>query len=485
VDPLIGEAPADEALDPNITVPPPSGAGTNVEFAPVPILWSNVREAEEKWANAVADRVSAISEVRSLRLRSKELTREREALEEATQQTIVDLVAATERLQHRAVRGFVQTSSGNPSSALLSDGSAPAGELSTEMFRSRELLVHQRKTKLVQAVVDVDQAGLGQLAALRESLGAGAIELVQRWSIVESSLRRAETAARELSVDIDQAKIELEAFKAGSDIYVDGVVFPIAGDYSVPLINSFGFPRMPGTPDAHSHQGIDIFAPRGTPLVAAERGVIGRIGNGRLGGLKFWLRGESGADWYYAHLDGFAPGLHNGQVVEAGELLGYVGNTGNAIGTPPHLHLEIHPNGGGAVNPYPLLKVVSDLDRKAFVEGTHPGFRYQPVVQGRPDDENPVAAATTVTTAGEQTTTTAGPEPSPSSRGTITESTAAESTTASTAPATSASIAPSITTPSSVASSTAAAAASESTATTAATSTKSGSGGGTGGETGS
>ncbi|MDH3294603.1 MAG: peptidoglycan DD-metalloendopeptidase family protein, partial [Acidimicrobiia bacterium] len=239
-----------------------------------------------------------------------------------------------------------------------------------------------------------------------------------------------------------QAKIELEAFKAGSEIYIDGVIFPIAGPYSVPLINSFGFPRMPGTPDAHSHQGIDIFAPRGTPLVAAERGVIGRVGNGRLGGLKFWLRGESGADWYYAHLDGFAPGLHNGQVVEAGELLGYVGNTGNAVGTPPHLHLEIHPGGGAAVNPYPLLKVVSDLDLKTFEEGRHPGFRYQPVVRNRPEATTSESSTTSQAPSTEATTnsgagTTAPPAPSSTTSSTALALNNSTQSTASTAPSTS------------------------------------------------
>ena len=373
-DPLIDEAPADDPLDPNVTVPPPTGADTQVELAPVPILWSSVREAEAKWADAQSAKIEAIVEVRTLRIRAKELVVRQRELEADTQLTISELAAATERLRARAVRGFVQASSGN----------ATGTEVGTQVFRSRDVLIGQRKTRLVAAAVDVDQISLDELAELRSALGTSALELVRRSGVIDSSIRRSEAAVIELDTAVDQARIELEAFKAGSEIYVDGVVFPIAGPYSVPLINSFGFPRMPGTPDAHAHEGIDIFAPRGTPLVAAERGVVGRVGIGRLGGLKLWLRGESGADWYYAHLDGFAPGLHNGQVVEAGELLGYVGNTGNAVGTPPHLHLEIHPNGGAAVNPYPLMKVVSDLDLKSVVDSTHPGYRYQPVIVSQP-----------------------------------------------------------------------------------------------------
>ncbi len=424
-DPLIDEAPADDPLDPNITVPPPSGADAAVDFAPVPILWSSVREAEAKWADALTAKVEAIVEVRTLRLRAKELDARQQELEEQTRLTINELAEATERLRARVVRGFVQTSSGN----------ATGAGMSTQLMRSRDVLIAQRKSRLIGAAVDVDQVSLAELAELRSALGTSAFELLRRSGVIDTSIRRAEGVAVELDAAVDQATIELEAFKAGSEIYVDGVVFPIAGPYSVPLINSFGYPRMPGTPDAHAHEGIDIFAPRGTPLVATERGVVGRVGVGRLGGLKLWLRGESGADWYYAHLDGFAPGLYNGQIVEAGELLGYVGNTGNAAGTPPHLHLEIHPNGGAAVNPYPLLKVVSDLDLKSAVDGTDRGFRYRPVVAERPE-ETPASTSTSTTAPSTSTssspTTTAAAEASPSSTRATTQSTTTTATTSTT-----------------------------------------------------
>ena len=96
-------------------------------------------------------------------------------------------------------------------------------------------------------------------------------------------------------------------------------------------------------------------AARGTPLVAIENGTVTRIGNGGLGGKTVWLRSDSGHEYYYAHMDGWASGLGEGDYLEVGELLGYVGNTGNAIHTLPHLHFEYHRNGGSPVNPYPLV----------------------------------------------------------------------------------------------------------------------------------
>ena len=98
-----------------------------------------------------------------------------------------------------------------------------------------------------------------------------------------------------------------------------------------------------------------MIAARGTPLVAIEAGTVKRMRNGGLGGITVTLKGNSGDEFYYAHLDGWASGLSVGQSLAVGELLGYVGNTGNAQYTIPHLHFEWAPGGGAAVNPYPLV----------------------------------------------------------------------------------------------------------------------------------
>jgi murein DD-endopeptidase MepM/ murein hydrolase activator NlpD len=106
------------------------------------------------------------------------------------------------------------------------------------------------------------------------------------------------------------------------------------------------------------HEGIDIFSRRGTPVQASTEGILIRRGQNRLGGNVVWVLGPGGQRHYYAHLDGFAL-LFPGERIRQGTVLGYVGNTGNAINTPPHLHYGIYMR-TGAINPFPLLASIPD-----------------------------------------------------------------------------------------------------------------------------
>jgi murein DD-endopeptidase MepM/ murein hydrolase activator NlpD len=97
-------------------------------------------------------------------------------------------------------------------------------------------------------------------------------------------------------------------------------------------------------PNGRRHEGIDIFAPKGTAVVSTTRGIVTRVGENRLGGQVVGVLGP-GFEWhYYAHLDRFGT-FREGDVVQVGDVLGYVGNTGNARGTPPHLHYGIYRGG--------------------------------------------------------------------------------------------------------------------------------------------
>ena len=101
------------------------------------------------------------------------------------------------------------------------------------------------------------------------------------------------------------------------------------------------------------HEGIDIFAPRDTPVRSTTRGIVTRVGTNKLGGQVVFVLGPGLESHYYAHLDRFAD-IKPGDVVQAGDLLGYVGRTGNARTTPFHLHYGIYRR-GTAQNPYPRL----------------------------------------------------------------------------------------------------------------------------------
>jgi murein DD-endopeptidase MepM/ murein hydrolase activator NlpD len=136
------------------------------------------------------------------------------------------------------------------------------------------------------------------------------------------------------------------------------LVVPVAGVAREKLESSWGAPRS----GHRQHHGIDIFARRGTPILAAAPGVVVRIGHDRLGGNVVWVAGAGARLYYYAHLDAYRPGLSVGEEVEAGRWLGRVGTTGNAQGTPPHLHFGVYPAAQlfRPVDPTPLLRAHAD-----------------------------------------------------------------------------------------------------------------------------
>ncbi|QBE66750.1 M23 family metallopeptidase [Pseudoduganella lutea] len=106
--------------------------------------------------------------------------------------------------------------------------------------------------------------------------------------------------------------------------------------------------------DGRRHEGIDIFARRGTPVLSTTEGIVTQVGTNRLGGLVVWVLGPGGQRHYYAHLDGYSD-VETGMRIGAGRVLGYVGNSGNAKVTPPHLHYGVY-DIDGAINPFPLLR---------------------------------------------------------------------------------------------------------------------------------
>jgi murein DD-endopeptidase MepM/ murein hydrolase activator NlpD len=148
-----------------------------------------------------------------------------------------------------------------------------------------------------------------------------------------------------------------------------GYVFPVYG--TVSFVDTFGAARA----DTGWHHGEDIFAPLGAPILAVADGTVFSVGWNDIGGNRLWLRDGSGNEFYYAHLSAFSPLAHNGRQVHAGDVLGFVGNTGDAEGTPPHLHFEVHPLAllglgyDGVISPYNYLLAWRRLEDVRFIPG--------------------------------------------------------------------------------------------------------------------
>jgi peptidoglycan LD-endopeptidase LytH len=126
---------------------------------------------------------------------------------------------------------------------------------------------------------------------------------------------------------------------------------PVAGISPAALHDTWGAPRGNG----RTHQGIDIFAPKGTPVRSTTRGLVFRVTENQLGGNVVLIFGPGRQLHYYAHLDRFGD-FKPGELVMPGDIVGFVGNTGNARRTPPHLHYSIYTPAQGAINPFPLLQ---------------------------------------------------------------------------------------------------------------------------------
>src|SRR3954468_623273 len=152
---------------------------------------------------------------------------------------------------------------------------------------------------------------------------------------------------------------------------VPRLVFPVIG--AVTYSDDFGAPRAGG-----AHQGNDILADKKAPAIAVESGKVKFWTTSASAGCMLYLYGDSGTTYLYIHLNNdltmkndnrgkcaagtsYAKGLKDGARVTAGQQIGYVGDSGDANGIASHLHFEVHPNGGGAVDPYPYLQVAQHL----------------------------------------------------------------------------------------------------------------------------
>lgn len=256
-----------------------------------------------------------------------------------------ELVAARALLASR-VAGMYRSDGVDYLSVLLGAGSFEEMVTRLEFVRR----INQADTDAIRKVVDLEAELVAQRSALekeRADRAAAASSLKKERDALQKRMRSKKA-------EYDKVKSKLDAARRGSSggsSYApagpNGMVFPVQGVnyYS----NTWGASRSGGR---RRHQGTDIMAPTGTPCVAVLSGTVTSKNSG-LGGKTIWLTADNGWKFYYAHLNGWK--VKSGRV-RAGQVIGYVGSTGNASGGAPHLHFEIHPGGGGAVNPYPYLR---------------------------------------------------------------------------------------------------------------------------------
>lgn len=213
--------------------------------------------------------------------------------------------------------------------ALTADTERLRGEV-LDVREELRMLREEMESQTARLEVAREQAAVNQ-----QKLSGECARVKAAWDAEVARRKAAEAAAKRGS-----------AGGLSSDA-TPGFICPVAG--SVSFINDWGFPRSGG----RTHKGTDMFAKRGTPVVAVANGSIS-TGNGGLGGITVNLRSDYGVRFYYAHLDSWASGIKSGIRVNKGDVLGYVGTTGNARGTPPHLHFGITTT--QQVNPFPTVR---------------------------------------------------------------------------------------------------------------------------------
>lgn len=213
------------------------------------------------------------------------------------------------------------------------------------------------RAELLQVLNTRDLGNLEGAVALRTQLHQSRALLADKAGELDAIT--ASLAAREADLDrrLTSTKVlesELKTRKARQTTLTNGLQ---NGTYACIIARPFHYRNTWGAPRSggRRHKGTDVFGQWNAQVYAITNGRIARFSSSRLGGIGLYLKGDDGHLYYYAHLNGFADGMSVGKRVEAGQFIAYNGDSGNARGGAPHIHFQVHPNGGGPVNPYHWL----------------------------------------------------------------------------------------------------------------------------------
>lgn len=263
------------------------------------------------------------------------------ALERRTAELEQEATLVNEMLEARARAVFKHGGSTVLASFMSADGPGKAVE----------------RASLMNAVTGRDQGRLEAATNLR-------VQIEQNQALTQQKAAQLASLKEQQSEQLDALVGELEGAKvlqadlrrrdARKKTIQRGVQ---NGTYACMFERPFHFRDTWGAPRSggRRHKGTDVFSYYGAPVYAFNGGRISRMNNSGLGGISLYISGDDGALYYYTHLSGYAPGIHVGKYVEAGEHVAYNGDSGNARGGSPHVHFQIHPGHGAPVNPYPWL----------------------------------------------------------------------------------------------------------------------------------
>jgi len=266
-----------------------------------------------------------------------------------------DLDRIQDQIEEQAVELYMRGGLSSP--GIILSASSVDQLMTTSEFLTQAATGGQRSIDELIATRSELNRFSGDLSDTRDELKVVEAEKLDAKDRQESAMEAEQAAYAKLSdrcksltskFDTEQrARAAAARSRASGSVQVGSFICPFTPGRTS-FIDSWGFPRSGG----RSHKGTDMMAANGEPMYAVTSGVV-RLSHSSLGGNSIWLLGDNGNTFYYAHLSGF--NVSSGSRVGQGQTIGFNGSSGNAAGGSPHLHFEIHPGGGGAVNPYPTV----------------------------------------------------------------------------------------------------------------------------------